>query len=115
MSTYGSDLVRAYFEAWNTFDADQRRSTLETIFAEDASIVDPDWTAEGRDAIVDAVGAAREKLGDLALGLTRLISAHHDVALYAWHLGSEAEPVAAGYGVLTFDKDRITQARNFFG
>ncbi|MFB9923993.1 nuclear transport factor 2 family protein [Amycolatopsis halotolerans] len=115
MSTTASELVQDYFEAWNTFDAEQRRKTLEAIFTEDADIVDPDWTADGREAIVDAVGQAREKLGDLALGLTQVISAHHDVALYAWYLGKETEPVAAGYGVLTFEKGRISQARNFFG
>jgi hypothetical protein len=115
MSTTANDLVQKYFEAWNDFDDDQRRTTIEAIFTDDARIVDPDWTAEGRDAVVSAIGQAREKLGDLVLGLTHLISTHNNVALYSWHLGAQAAPVATGYGVLTLEKGRIRQAHNFFG
>jgi hypothetical protein len=109
------ELVQKYFEAWNDVDDDQRRATIEAIFTDDAHIIDPDWTAEGRDAVVGAIGQSREKLGDLVLGLTQLISTHNNVALYSWHLGEQAAPVAAGYGVLTLEEDRIRSAYNFFG
>jgi hypothetical protein len=115
VSTAIEDLVRKYFEAWNDFNDDQRKATIEAIFTEDADIIDPDWTAEGRAAVTGAIGQSRGKLGDLVLGLTQLISAHHDLALYSWHLGDLAAPVATGYGVLTIEKDRIRQANNFFG
>ncbi|GGU58031.1 MFS transporter [Lentzea flava] len=108
-------LVQKYFEAWNDFDGDQRGATIEAIFTEDADVIDPDWTAEGRDAVARAIGQSREKLGDLALGLTQVINAHNNVVLYSWHLGEQAAPVATGYGVLTLEDDRIRQACNFFG
>jgi hypothetical protein len=115
VSTATDELVRKYFEAWNDVNDDQRQATIEAIFTEDADIIDPDWTAEGRDAVAGAIGQSREKLGDLVLGLTHLISTHNNVALYSWHLGEQAAPVATGYGVLTLEKDRIRQAYNFFG
>jgi len=109
------DLVRDYFAAWNDFDDDHREATLRAIFTEDAAIVDPDWTATGHPEIAEAIGQARRKLGDLALGRTAVISAHHDRVLYSWHLGEPAAPVATGYGVLTVHNGRISEAANFFG
>ncbi|MFF1659672.1 hypothetical protein [Streptomyces sp. NPDC058255] len=77
--------------------------------------LDPDWVAEDRDAIVEAIGAARGKLGDLPLDLTTIIGSHHDVVLYTWHLGPAAEPVAKGYGVLHINDGVVETAYNFFG
>jgi hypothetical protein len=108
-------IVDRYFEAWNDVDDDHRAATLAAIFTEDAAIIDPDWTATGRVEIVDAIGQARRKLGDLALGRTALISEHHDRVLYSWHLGEPSAPVATGYGVLTIENGKIRQADNFFG
>ncbi|GHD45643.1 nuclear transport factor 2 family protein [Streptomyces galbus] len=110
-----NQIVETYFKAWNDFDADSRKATLESIFGKKARIIDPDWVAEGVDAIVEAIGAARGKLGDLPLDLTTVISSHNDAVLYTWHLGPAAEPIAKGYGVLQLENGVIELAYNFFG
>ncbi|MFC4033339.1 hypothetical protein ACFO3J_17850 [Streptomyces polygonati] len=110
-----TEIVETYFKAWNDFDADSRKATLESIFAKQAKIIDPDWVAEDRDAIVGAIAAAREKLGDLPLDLTTIIGSHNDAALYTWHLGPAAEPIAKGYGILHLSDGVIEVAYNFFG
>ncbi|MFF7282313.1 nuclear transport factor 2 family protein [Streptomyces griseorubiginosus] len=110
-----TQIVETYFKAWNDFDAESRKATLESIFAKKAKIIDPDWVAEGVDAIVEAIGAARGKLGDLPLDLTTVIGSHNDAALYTWHLGPAAEPIAKGYGVLQLNDGVIELAYNFFG
>ena len=115
MSDAVNGLVGRYFEAWNDFDGASRAATLEEIFTPEADIIDPDWTAEGREAIVTAISAAREKLGDLPLDLTTVVGAHHDTVLYTWHLGGADAPVATGTGVLVLEKGRIATAYNFFG
>ena len=118
MSESIHDLVRVYFEAWNEHDDKHRQAILAALFAEDAEIIDPDWTAVGRPEITVAIGLARQKLGELALGLGEVISAHHEAALFSWTLarpGTDAAPVATGYGTISIGNGLIRQAFNFFG
>ncbi|WP_433472575.1 nuclear transport factor 2 family protein [Spirillospora sp. CA-142024] len=113
------DIVHTYFAAWNDLDRGHRSTTIETLFTEDATVVDPDWTAEGRDAIAAAIGQAREeKLGNLVLTVIKVISAHHDHALFSWHLlqpDTTSTPLATGYGVVSVENGRIKRAYDFFG
>jgi hypothetical protein len=118
MSETIHDLVRVYFEAWNEQDGERRDAMLAALFAENAEIVDPDWTAVGLDEIVAAIGEAREKLGELALGLSTVISSHHDTALFSWTLtrpDTDAAPLATGYGTVVVSNGLIQRAYNFFG
>ena len=118
MSQAIEELIRTYFEAWSEHDADRRDSLLAAVFSPDAEIVDPDWTATGRREILGAVGAARQKLGELELVLTKVISAHNDVALFSWELtppGARVAPVATGFGTVIVADGVIRRAYNFFG
>ncbi|MET7466220.1 nuclear transport factor 2 family protein [Nonomuraea sp. NPDC005501] len=120
MSDTIDDIVHTYFAAWNDLDRGHRNATIEAIFTENATVIDPDWTAEGRNNIAAAIGHAREeKLGNLMLTVTKVISAHHDLALFSWHLvqpdASTAAPLATGYGVMSMEEGRIDRAYNFFG
>ena len=112
------ELVRTYFEAWSEHDSGRREALLGRTFSREAAIIDPDWTAEGLPEIVDAVGQARQKLGELDLVLGKVISVHHDVALFSWELtqpGAESGPVATGYGTVIVADGLISRADNFFG
>ncbi|WP_214415534.1 nuclear transport factor 2 family protein [Sphaerisporangium fuscum] len=110
-----SEIVQKYFEIWNDLDRDHRDAAIRELFTEEAVVLDPDWTAEGRDAVVEAIGAAREKLGDFVLGPGRVIGEHNDSVLYTWYLGEESSPVATGYGLLALEGGRIRRAYNYFG
>ena len=109
-------IVEKFFQAWGNFDAASRKATLESLFVEDAQIIDPDWVAKNREEIIEAIAAARVKLGDLPLGLTKVIGVHHDEVLYSWYLGPDtAAPIATGFGLLSLEKGKIRKAYNFFG
>ncbi|MBO1414205.1 nuclear transport factor 2 family protein [Streptomyces sp. FH025] len=109
-------IVDTYFQAWGDFDADSRKALLEGLFTENAEIIDPDWLAHNRQEIIEAVAAARVKLGDLPLRLTKVIGAHHDEVLYSWYLGPDAAaPIATGIGLLSLEHGKIRKAYNFFG
>ena len=117
MSQVVEELIRTYFDAWSTHDAGHRDAVLERIFSPDAAIIDPDWTATGHEEILAAIGQARHKLGELDLALTKVISAHHDMALFSWELtqpGSQAAPLATGYGTVIVTDGVISRAHNFF-
>uniref|UniRef100_UPI003F494B8E nuclear transport factor 2 family protein n=1 Tax=Nonomuraea bangladeshensis TaxID=404385 RepID=UPI003F494B8E len=119
MSETVNDIIHTYVAAWNDLDRDHRNATLEAIFTENATVIDPDWTAEGHNDIAAAIGDAREeKLGNLVLAVTKVISTHHDLALFSWHLTephASATPLATGYGVVSMEEEKINRAYNFFG
>lgn len=118
MSTTTEDLVHAYFKAWNDLDRDHRETTFEALFTQDAEIIDPDWTARGRAAIAAISQAREEKLGNLVLAVTDIISTHHELALFSWNLhhpDTPSEPLATGYGIVNSEDGRIRRAYNFFG
>ena len=109
------DLVTEYFDAWNDTDDESRSARLKTLLDEAVEMVDPDWTAHGRDAAITAIGQARAKLGTLRLQLDRVIHAHHDATLFSWNLTDTESTIATGYGVLRASNGRIAQSQTYFG
>ncbi|MGW6201342.1 MFS transporter [Kribbella sp. NPDC055110] len=109
------DLVTEYFEAWNDTDDESRSARLKTLLDESVEMVDPDWTAHGRDAAITAIGQARVKLGTLRLQLDKVIHAHHDATLFSWNLTDTESTIATGYGVLRASNGRIAQSQTYFG
>ncbi|MEU4395563.1 MFS transporter [Kribbella sp. NPDC023855] len=109
-------IVDDYFAAWNDTDADSRASRLQALLDSSVEIVDPDWTASGRDEAIDAIGQARTKLGDLRLGLGEVIHAHHDTTLFSWLLTdpTATTPIATGFGVLRTSGGRVIGVHNYF-
>jgi EmrB/QacA subfamily drug resistance transporter len=108
------DLIAEYFEAWNDTDDESRSSRLKDLLDDAVEMVDPDWTAHGRDAAIHAVGQARAKLGSLRLQLDKVIHAHHDATLFSWNLTDTESTVATGYGVLRTSNGRIAQTQTYF-
>ena len=108
------DLITEYFEAWNDTDDESRSDRLKNLLDDTVEMVDPDWTAQGRDAAIHAVGQARAKLGSLRLQLDKVIHAHHDATLFTWNLNDTGSTVATGYGVLRTSNGRITQTQTYF-
>ncbi|MFF0267621.1 MFS transporter [Kribbella sp. NPDC004536] len=109
------DLVTEYFAAWNDADDDSRSTRLQNLLDKEVRMVDPDWTADGRDAAITAIGRSRAKLGALRLQLDKVIHTHHDTTLYSWNLTDAAATVATGYGVLRTRAGQITQTEVYFG
>ncbi|MGA4538938.1 nuclear transport factor 2 family protein [Uniformispora flossi] len=112
------NLVRAGFDAWNELDADRRDAALEALFAPDARIIDPNWTATGREEILAAVGQVRNKLGDMFLALTKVVGANLGTALLTWEptpLAAGAAPVATSYGTVVAEGGQVVQAGNSCG
>lgn len=114
-----SDVVIDYLAAWNDTDAQSRSTKLKALLDDAVEVVDPDWTASGREAAIHAIGQARAKLGDLQLSLGKVIHAHHDATLFSWLLtdpaAAETAPIATGYGVVRTSAGRIAEAQNYFG
>jgi MFS family permease len=108
------DLVTEYFDAWNDTDDESRSTRLKTLLDESVEMVDPDWTALGRDAAIRAIGQARAKLGHLQLQLDKVIHAHHDATLFSWNLTDAGSTIATGYGVLRTTGGRIAQTQTYF-
>ncbi|MGC0415132.1 nuclear transport factor 2 family protein [Embleya sp. AB8] len=111
--------VQAFFELWNLQDQPAREAAAQLVFTDDATLIDPDWTATGRPEITDAIGAARrDKLGDLRLDLAEVLGTHHDTALFTWHLtkpDDPSTPLMTGHGLVELEAGRIRRAYNYFG
>ncbi|WP_214326240.1 nuclear transport factor 2 family protein [Nonomuraea sediminis] len=104
-------LVEQYLEIWNERDAARREAAIEEVMTEDSVYSDPDYAGiEGHAALSEAIGKAHEKFGDLRFRLGEVIGAHHDTALFTWHLGD----VATGYDMVEFAGDRIRRVVGYF-
>ncbi|GAA1584905.1 hypothetical protein GCM10009804_46480 [Kribbella hippodromi] len=108
------DLVAEYFAAWNDADDNSRSTRLQNLLDKEVRVVDPDWTADGRDAAITAIAQSRAKLGTLRLQLDKVIHSHHDTTLYSWTLTDPTTTVATGYGVLRTHAGQITQTEIYF-
>ncbi|MFG1710387.1 nuclear transport factor 2 family protein [Nonomuraea sp. M3C6] len=106
-----TDLITQYLDIWNERDPAARLKLMEEVFTEDVFYADPDNAGlRGHAALSEAIGQARDKLGDLRFALDTVIGTHHDRALFTWRL----DRVATGYDVVEFDADRISSIVGFF-
>ncbi|MDP9868490.1 MULTISPECIES: nuclear transport factor 2 family protein [Streptosporangium] len=109
MST--TDVILAYLDIWNERDAAARVTLMKSVLTEDSLYTDPaNAGLRGHAELSEAIGRAREKLGDLRFTLDTVVGAHHDRALFSWKLGT----VATGYDVVEFAGGRIRSIVGFF-
>jgi SnoaL-like domain len=112
-----STLIHRYVELWNEHDPIRRQAAAGDLLTENSRYTDPDWAAVvGSEAIAAMIGEAQQKLGDLRFTVATIINTHHDLALFAWHLGPAdgTPPVATGYDAVQFERGKVCQVYGFF-
>ncbi|MFI6316597.1 nuclear transport factor 2 family protein [Nonomuraea sp. NPDC050556] len=102
-------LVERYFASWNEKNAAARRTTIDEIWDEDASYLDPMGLARGRDAVDATIATLQSQFPDFAYSLAGTVDAHHNVARFSWEFG----PVAGFSVVVINDNDQITSVFGF--
>jgi hypothetical protein len=101
-----TELVGRYLRAWNETDPAVRRATVDDVWAEDGTYVDPLGVAEGRDAIDAMIAGVRAQFAGLTFSLAGPVDAHHDIARFTWHLGPEGgEAIVIGFDVVVVNED----------
>jgi len=109
-------IVDGYFATWNETDAAKRRDVIAATWTDDASYVDPMFTASGHDGLDALASGAQQQFPGHTFRLTTPIEAHHDRARWGWDLvGPSGEPVVVGvdFAVLAGD-GRIREITGFF-
>ncbi|MEA2752124.1 MAG: hypothetical protein QOI41_6267 [Myxococcales bacterium] len=109
------DLVRTYLESWNEKDAKARRSTIDRIFAEQCTYVDPNAGVAGRDGIDALLEAVQKQFSGVVFVLAGAVDSHHEVARFTWHAMAPGliAPVAIGFDVLVTEGGRIREVVGF--
>jgi hypothetical protein len=108
------NVVDDYIAAWNTADADERRTIVERVWTEDGTYVDPLMNGDGPDAIVAMIGAAREQFPGHRFELALAPDVHHDRVRFGWKLLGPSGPAAAGIDFATVaDDGRLRDVTGF--
>ncbi|TDC72190.1 nuclear transport factor 2 family protein [Micromonospora sp. KC606] len=106
-----TDVILGYLDIWNEQDAAARVTLMKSVLTEDSLYADPENAGlRGHAELSEAIGRARERLGDLRFTLDTVVGVHHDRALFRWKLGT----VTTGYDVVEFAGDRIRSIVGFF-
>lgn len=114
--TKTESIVDAYFAMWNETDPQRRREIIATTWTEDASYVDPLFTADGHSALDALAAGAQQQFPGHRFRLTSPVDMHHDRARWGWDLtGPDGEPVVVGvdYAVIAPD-GRLREITGFF-
>ncbi|HEY7047348.1 MAG TPA: nuclear transport factor 2 family protein [Jatrophihabitantaceae bacterium] len=109
-------VVDGYFAMWNETDADKRREIIAATWVDDASYVDPMFTAAGHDGLDALAAGAQQQFPGHTFRLTTPVDVHHDRARWGWDLVSpDGNPVVIGvdYAVLS-DDGRLREITGFF-
>ena len=69
------DLAQRYIDTWNETDALARRAAVDQLYSEQPRYVDPMGVAEGRDAIVQMIGAVQQQFPGLTFTLAGPVDA----------------------------------------
>ena len=78
-------IVERYLETWNETDPDVREAALASVWAEEATYVDPLANVAGRDAISDLIGAVQQQVPGHTFRLVDDdVDAHHNVMRFWW-------------------------------
>lgn len=115
--TTTQSIVDAYFAMWNETDAHRRREIIATAWTEDASYVDPLFTAAGHDGLDALAAGAQQQFPGHRFRLTSAIDVHHDRARWGWDLvgpdGGDPVVVGVDYAVIAPD-GRLREITGFF-
>lgn len=111
------ETVAAYGEAWNETDAAMRAALLELSFSADGTYEDPQSRYEGREALLEGIGAFQARNPGARIELASGVDAHHGRLRFRWKIiGADGHVVTEGmdYGELAED-GRLQKIVGFFG
>jgi SnoaL-like domain len=105
-------IVQRYLDTWNETDPESRRALLATVWAEDASYVDPLASVRGHDEISALIDAVHAQVPGHVFSLLGNVDGHHSVCRFSWELVPESggESVAVGFDVAETNGDGRIQS-----
>ncbi len=112
-----AEIVLTYGAAWNEADDAARHKLLGHAWAEDGVYCDPMGRAEGRDALVAHIAAARAGFPGHRIEVVSSVDEHDGYLRFAWELRApDGSTVLEGvdFGVLAPD-GRLASITGFFG
>jgi hypothetical protein len=112
-----SGVVDAYFEMWNTDDADERLGHAQRAFTDDARYVDPLSDVVGPQGASAMVGGLRADHAGYAVRRASELDVHHNVVRFGWEiLDPDGAVYLNGIDVCALaDDGRIVMLAGFFG
>ena len=108
------EAVAIYGSAWNELDADRRLALLELAWADEGIYRDPTVLAEGRDALVEAIGSFHDSFPGSQLELTTEVDAYDGHLRFDWTITGTAALPGVDVGVIG-DDFRLLAITGFFG
>jgi hypothetical protein len=120
MTTTTTDVtntVDCYLAAYSEPDPRRRAELIDTVWTEDAQLVDPPVTGEGHDGIAAVAEALQQQFPGHRFRRTSAVDVHHDRLRFEWKLISpEGEAVLTGMDVGELAPDgRLSRITGFFG
>jgi len=105
-----------YFAMWSEPDPARRQAIIAATWSEDATYVDPMFTADGYPGLDALVRGVHERFPGHRFTLVGPVDTHHDRARWAWQFGLDgAEPMAAGVDYAELAPDgRLRAVTGFF-
>jgi hypothetical protein len=111
------DLIDTYIGMWNETDPARRAALIEQAWADDASYLDPQLSADGKDALSEMVATVHDHYPGHVFRRRSDVDVHHDRVRFAWDLVAPDGSVFVGgidVGELATD-GRLRRITGFFG
>ena len=108
------DTLAIYGAAWGEQDPIRRRALLELVWADDGIYRDPTVVAEGRDALVEAIGEFHQSLPGATLELADKVESFGNFVRFDWSLQGPVDSPGTDFGELD-DDGRLLRIVGFFG
>jgi hypothetical protein len=111
------NLIDTYLAAYGEPDESTRATLIAEVFAADATLADPPFSAHGHDELSTTFGTVQGHYPGHRFARTSVVDEHHDTARYTWALdGPDGSTAVAGMDVVTFGSDgKIAGVTGFFG
>lgn len=110
-------LIDTYLDAYSEPDARRRADLVASVFASEATLADPPFTATGHAELVGTFGAVLEQFPGHRFRRTSGVDEHHGVARYGWTFEApDGTPAFGGLDVVTVGPDgTIVSVVGFIG
>jgi len=111
------DTIDRYLDAYGDPDETTRRAKIDEVFAADATLSDPPFSATGADELHGAFGAVQAQFPGHPFRRTSAVDTHNGAARYSWALvNPDGEPALAGADFVLLAPDgRLARVVGFFG